>query len=146
MREDLLLKIGSILDLPLQSAKPLDGPLEEALYGTAFAFYEVGSYAKGAQLFTQLLLSDPFASRYWKGLAACRQLMGEYTASLHAWGLLALLQDGDPLPHFHAAECLLSLNEDQEAFKALDAAKMCLKDRSDDELSEKIELLRGQHA
>ena len=39
----------------------------------------------------------------------------------------ALIDDEDPTAHFHAAECLLSLDQSAEAMKALAEAKARLK-------------------
>lgn len=119
-------------------------PLEQErqFYAIAFGLYEKGDYRGAAQLFTQLVLTDPFSEHYWQGLASSRQMAREYLAAVHAWSLVALLKEKDPLPHFHAAECLLSLDDKEEALKALDAAlEFC----NDDRLREKINLLKTIH-
>lgn len=115
---------------------------ESAFYASAYGLYEQGDYRRSAKLFTQLVLSDPFSEDYWQGLASAKQMAREYLAAVHAWGLLALLKEADPIPHFHAAECLLSLGEKEEALKALDAAlELC----REEPLREKIYLLKAIH-
>ncbi len=122
------------------SAVPLEQ--ERQFYAIAFGLYEKGDYRGAAQLFTQLVLTDPFSEHYWQGLASSRQMAREYLAAVHAWSLVALLKEKDPLPHFHAAECLLSLDDKEEALKALDAAlEFCRNER----LREKINLLKTIH-
>ncbi len=123
------------------STIPLE--MERQFYATAFGLYEKGDYRGAAQLFTQLVLTDPFSMDYWQGLASSKQMAKEYEAALHAWSLVALLRENDPLPHFHAAECFLSLDEKDDALKALDAALgLC---HEDERLREKIQLLKTIH-
>lgn len=115
---------------------------ERQFYAVAFGLYEKGDYRGAAQLFTQLVLTDPFSEHYWQGLASSKQMARDYQAALHAWSLVSLLKENDPLPHFHAAECFLSLDEKEEALKALNAAlEFC----RDEPLREKINLLKTIH-
>jgi type III secretion system low calcium response chaperone LcrH/SycD len=115
---------------------------EREFYAIAYGLYEKGDYRGAAQLFTQLVLTDPFSEHYWQGLASSKQMAREYHAAVHAWSLVALLREGDPEPHFHAAECFLSLEEKEEALKALHAALEFCKD---EQLREKINLLLAIH-
>lgn len=96
---------------------------EELFYSVAYNAYEQGNYPVAARLFRQLVLTTPFVRDYWKGLAAAEQMQQAYEAALHAWGMVALLDDSDPLPHFHAGECYFFLNDFVEAGKALDLAE-----------------------
>ncbi len=123
------------------SALPLDQ--ERPFYATAFGLYEKGDYRGAAQLFTQLVLTDPYSEHYWRGLASSKQMAQDYLAAVHAWAMLALLKEKDPLPHFHAAECFLSLDEKEEALKALDAALELT--GKNEHLREKINLLKTIH-
>ncbi len=123
------------------SSVPLE--MERQFYATAFGLYEKGDYRGASQLFTQLVLTDPFSAHYWQGLASSKQMAREYMAAVHAWSMIALLQENDPLPHFHAAECFLSLEEKDEALKALDAALDLCQD--DERLCNKIHLLKTIH-
>ena len=119
-------------------------PLEksEEFYSMAFALYEQGDYVGASELFTRLVLTDPFAQHYWRGLASAKQMAQEYRDALHAWSLVCLLCEQDPEPHFHAAGCLLSLNEKDDALKALEAAeKRC----TEEMLRSKILVLKQIH-
>lgn len=141
--QDFINQIGKELGIPAERVKPLTEKEYQTVYASASSLYEQGSYEEASQLFTQLALNAPFCEAYWRGLAACRQMQGSYEASLHAWALTALLQEHDPLPHFHAAECYLSLNDKEEGLKALDAAKSLLNTSAEhQELGEKIAILR----
>lgn len=134
-------EVAQILGLSEKEISPIPPEKIGEFYTCAFGLYERGDYRSAAQLFTQLILTDPFVEDYWRGLASAKQMAREYEAALHAWSLCALLKEEDPLPHFHAAECLLSLEEKEDALKALDAA---LDRCSDNEsLKEKIALLKN---
>ena len=122
--------------------------VEEEIYPHAFALYNQGNYVQAGALFSQLVLQNPFDEKLWRGLAASKQMEREYEAALCAWALVAILQENDPLPHFHAAECYLSLHDAEEAMKALDAAEaqVQLAPKCYGDLGERIIHLRGHHA
>jgi type III secretion system low calcium response chaperone LcrH/SycD len=136
-------EVADILGLSTDEVSPIPLAQERQFYATAFGLYEKGDYRGAALLFTQLVLTDPYSPHYWQGLASSKQMAQEYLAAVHAWGMLALLKENDPLPHFHAAECFLSLDEKEDALKALDAA-LELAGRNDS-LCEKINLLKTIH-
>ena len=132
-----------ILGISEDKISPISLQLECQFYGAAFEFYENGNYREATKLFTQLVLTDPYSENYWRGLASSKQMVKDYQASLHGWSMVALFQENDPLPHFHAAECCLALDDKEDALKALDAAlSLCGKD---DSLNEKINLLKMIH-
>jgi type III secretion system low calcium response chaperone LcrH/SycD len=135
-------EVMQVLGISEKEISPIPLEQEHSFYATAFGLYEKGDYRSAAQLFTQLVLTDPFSEHYWQALASSRQMAQEYLAALHAWSLVLLLKEGDPLPHFHAAECFLSLGDKEEALKALDAALAFCKD---ERLREKINLLKTIH-
>jgi type III secretion system low calcium response chaperone LcrH/SycD len=113
---------------------------QDHLYAVGFGSYSQGSYAQASSLFTTLVTANPFDERFWRGLASSKQMEEKYQEALRAWSLVALLCDKDPLPHFHAAECLMSLNEKSDALKALKMAQELSSTNAD--LQTKIELLR----
>jgi type III secretion system low calcium response chaperone LcrH/SycD len=135
-------EVMEILGISEKEVSSVSREQEQPFYAIAFGLYEKGDYRSASQLFTQLVLTDPFSEHYWEGLASSKQMSREYLAALHAWSLVALLKEGDPLPHFHAAECLLSLDDKEEALKALDAALGFCRDEC---LNEKINLLKTIH-
>ncbi|HSW86048.1 MAG TPA: SycD/LcrH family type III secretion system chaperone [Rhabdochlamydiaceae bacterium] len=147
MPEKHFLKAAAeMLNVPLDNVKEWSIEDQEKIYASAYAFYETGYYEKGSDFFTQLILSNPYAEKYWRGLAACRQMEKKYLDSLHAWCLVALLNEHDPSPHFHAAECLLSLQDKEEALKALsEAEERVKKDGNFSHLRDKIDLLKQIH-
>lgn len=143
MRSSFQQEVMEILGISENEISPIPLEMERQFYATAFGLYEKGDYRGATQLFTQLVLTDPYSEHYWQGLASSKQMVRDYIAAVHAWGMVALLKEGDPLPHFHAAECFLSLEEKEEALKALDVAlDLC---RNDEHLREKINLLKTIH-
>jgi predicted Zn-dependent protease len=91
----------------------------QALYADALAEYEMGHYEKAQDLFSLLSTELPKQPEVWKGLAACNQVQKYYPEALMAWSMAALLNEYDPIPHFHAAECLLAQGDKLEAQKAI---------------------------
>jgi type III secretion low calcium response chaperone LcrH/SycD len=115
----------------------------ETIYASAYALYESSHYEQAGDLFLQLIFSNTFEQKYWRGLAASRQMEGKYEDALHAWSLVALLLEEDPFPHFYSAECFVSLKNKEEALLALHAAEERLKERGqEDTLRAKIECLK----
>jgi type III secretion system low calcium response chaperone LcrH/SycD len=135
-------EVMQMLGVSEKEVSPVPLEKEGQFYSIAFTFYEKGDYRSAAKLFTQLVLTNPFSEHYWQGLASSKQMAHNHLAALHAWSLVALLKEGDPLPHFHAAECFFSLEEKQEASKALNIAlKLC----KDEGLRERIHTLKKAH-
>jgi type III secretion system low calcium response chaperone LcrH/SycD len=134
--------IASMLDLNSEKAISLEE--QEQLYAMSYHFYQKGDYATAAQFFTKLVSMNPFMGKYWRGLASSEQMRKEYLAAVHAWCLVALLEERDPLAHFHAAECLFSLNDTHEGLKALQAAESLL-GAQDESLRDKILVLKKVH-
>lgn len=135
-------KTAHLLGIPLEEAFSVEE--QEELYVIAYRSYESGNYAQSVGFFTKLVLCNPFSPKFWKGLASAEQMQNQYSAALHAWSIYTLLEDKDPYAHFHAAECLLSLEEKQDALKALIAAESHLGD-NDSALRNKIEILKQVH-
>lgn len=114
---------------------------EHTLYATAYAFYEQCNYVSSMQVFLKLATSSPFQEKYWKGLASSYQMLTQYREAAKAWAAAACLCPDDPIPHFHAAECLLSLKKWEDGMKALACARERLGE--DMQLKNKIELLNA---
>lgn len=113
-----------------QNQKKLGVEEQEAVYAAGYSFYESAHFEKAAGLFTHLIFSHPFDSRYWRGLASSKQMLREYKEALHAWAIVCLLDEKDPFPHFHAAESLYQMGQQEEALKALASAESLLSDSS----------------
>ena len=80
--------------------------------------------------------------RFWFGRAASLQEDALFSDALSAWAMASLLNTEDPYPHFHAAECYLSLQNRKDALKALHEAE--LRSEQIPLLREKISVLKEQ--
>lgn len=127
-------------ELGVSGGKSFSKRERETLYALAFGKYEGGYYNQAADFFTQLLMHDPYDTRFWKGLASSCQMGKKYLEALKAWAIYALLSGHSADGHFHAAECYLSMDEIDEAKKALLLAE---KFAQDSFLSKKITNLRS---
>lgn len=94
----------------------------QALYSEAVQEYEAGHYDKAHDLFCHLSTELPMQPEIWKGLASCHQVRKHYPEALMGWSVAALMDSTDPVPHFHAAECLLAQGDRVEAIKAVRTA------------------------
>ena len=113
-------------------------------YSYGFAQYGSGNWAEAADVFRVLCTRRPLESRFWFALGATLQEAGSYLEALHSWAMAALLEKEDPYPHFHAAECCISLNMGEDASKALTEAELRTKKDPTHPLKNKICLLRQQ--
>jgi type III secretion system low calcium response chaperone LcrH/SycD len=113
----------------------------DLLYKLAYGLYEAGDYLKAKEVFQRLVMANPLEQKFWTGLGASSQMSKNYNEALTAWSLLSLMDDKKALFHFHAAECLFSLKNIQEAKKALNAAKLRLHSDDKSSLAEKISAL-----
>lgn len=114
---------------------------KHSLYASAFAFYRQQNYAVSETVFRKLCVQFPLEASLWRGLAASLQMQNKWIEALHAWGIAALLNEEDPFPHFHAAECFFSTGEKEEAKKALNQAEQRASEDQED-LVENINLLK----
>jgi type III secretion system low calcium response chaperone LcrH/SycD len=114
----------------------------ERFYSYGFAQYGSGNWAEAADTFRVLCIRKPLEPRFWFALGATLQEAGSYQDALNSWAMAALLKKEDPYPHFHAAECCLSLQNREDAAKAL--AESEIRVLSDHPLKDKISLLRQQ--
>jgi len=140
---DFISELEELKDLlEVSGGKPYSKRERETIYSSAFGKYATGDYEEAADSFTHLILHDPYDSRFWKGLAASRQMQRKYQAALHAWAAFALVSGHSPEGHFHAAECYLSMGEIKEAEKALKLAEKHVKHT--DPMAQKVHSLQEQ--
>ncbi len=82
----------------------------EAIYGQAYNLYNQGRYKEASYIFRLLMLLDYMTPKYILGLAASLHRMKEYTTAANVYLLCGTLDSGNPLPHYHAADCYMQLN------------------------------------
>ncbi len=116
----------------------------ERFYSFGFAQYGSGNWNQAADVFRVLCTRRPLEPKFWFALGATLQEARSYEEALQSWAMAALLKKEDPYPHFHAAECCLSLQMVKDAAKALRESEVRTQDEPKHPLKEKITLLRQQ--
>lgn len=93
------------------------------LYSLGVNLYDHSQYEDAKIVFQRLVLAQSHEARFWIALGASLQMLKSYEEALTAWAMASLIEDSNPVPHFHAAECLFSVHQYDEAHKALQEAK-----------------------
>lgn len=101
----------------------------KVLYSQAYGYYNSGLYHKAKDCFRLLTALFPNDHKYWYGLGATLQMLRDYEDAIQAYSLGALvdLDEQDPAPHLHAAECFMAIRKYEKATIALDSAETIVK-------------------
>ena len=83
----------------------------EQLYSLAFNQYQAGKWEDAHKIFQSLCMLDHYDVRFFLGLGACRQSMGQLEQALQSFSYGALIDINDPRFPFHAGECHLQLGD-----------------------------------
>ncbi|NOJ20646.1 SycD/LcrH family type III secretion system chaperone VcrH [Vibrio jasicida] len=95
----------------------------EHIYAVGYNFFQSGKIEQAAKVFQLLSILDHYQARFFIGLGAARQELGEYLQALDAYSYAALVDVNDPRPPFHSAECHLKLEQLTEAESGFYSAK-----------------------
>lgn len=90
--------------LPMD-AMGLDHNTVESMYIQAVHFYNTAQYAESARAFHALLILQPAESKFYIGLGACHQMLGDYQNAITAYGAVGIYDPENPVPHYHASDC-----------------------------------------
>lgn len=85
--------------------------------------FQSGKIEQAAKVFQLLSMLDHYQARFFIGLGAARQELGEYLQAIDAYSYAALVDVNDPRPPFHSAECHLKLEQLTEAESGFYSAK-----------------------
>lgn len=91
----------------------------EALYRLGYGLYEQGRYSDSFKVFSLLVMQDHLEPRYVFGLGCACQMLGRHVDALQHYMAVAVARVDDPLPIFHAAECLIAMSRLSEARDSL---------------------------
>lgn len=92
----------------------------ENLYALAYQYYNADNYEDARNIFRALCLYDPSEEKYFMGLAASEQGLGNYQQASDLYATAAVLSGlKDPQPMYYAAVCLLKAGKKDEAILAL---------------------------
>ncbi len=92
---------------------------DESLYAVGHHLYAQARYDLALPVFGLLLLRDSLERRYLSAFAACLQMQGRPEAALPHYLTAAVLDPNDPVPVFHACECLVATGRQAEAREGL---------------------------
>ncbi|ENB2047474.1 SycD/LcrH family type III secretion system chaperone VcrH [Vibrio alginolyticus] len=95
----------------------------EHIYAVGYNFFQSGKIEQAAKVFQLLSMLDHYQARFFIGLGAARQELGEYLQAIGAYSYAALVDVNDPRPPFHSAECHLKLEQLTEAESGFYSAK-----------------------
>jgi type III secretion system low calcium response chaperone LcrH/SycD len=93
----------------------------EAVYAAGHGLYTAGKYDEALSFFQLLCTCRQSDSRFWFGLGACSQMLGETSNALRAYGMAALFDTENPQISLRAAECLVKLGDTKTGRIALEA-------------------------
>ncbi|AJC82201.1 SycD/LcrH family type III secretion system chaperone [Rhizobium etli] len=93
----------------------------EAVYALGHRFYSAGRYGEALSFFRFLCMHRYTDPRYWFGLGAASEMLGDSATAVRAYGLAALLNDEDPQIPLRAAKCLIKLDQPAAAISALES-------------------------
>lgn len=115
------------VDLMKKGAVPKDllgigDAMVEGIYSQAYRLYNTGKYRDAAQLFRLLVMLNVTEAKYCMGLAACFHMLKEYPGALNGYVSCSMIDPESPLPHFHASDCHLHMNNPIGALVALEMA------------------------
>lgn len=100
----------------------LSDAMVEGIYGQAYRLYNTGKYKDASQLFRLLIMLNSTESKYAMGLAACFHMMKEYKNAVSTYALCGIIDPENPIPHYHASDCYLHLQDPVSALIALEMA------------------------
>jgi type III secretion system low calcium response chaperone LcrH/SycD len=93
----------------------------EAIYAVGHGLYTAGKYDEALNFFQVLCICRQTEARYWFGLGACAQVLGDAATALRGYGMAALFDTENPQTSLRAAECLIKLGDAKTARTALEA-------------------------
>ena len=103
----------------------------EHIYAVGYSVFQSGKVEQAAKVFQLLSMLDHYQARFFIGLGAARQELGEYLQAIDAYSYAALMDINDPRPPFHSAECHLKLEQFTEAESGFYRAKKMSVDKLD---------------
>lgn len=125
----------------LQPVAALQDVDDESLYAVGHHLYAQARYDLALPVFGLLLLRDSLERRFLCAFAACLQMQGRPEAALTHYLTAAVLDPNDPVPVFHACECLIATGRPQEAREGLEKLQALCQPVVHDALQKKAQAL-----
>lgn len=106
---------ASISDVTNMDTQTLEG-----LYSLGYNLYTSGNFQDAQTVFQALCLYKHSETRFWMGLAGCRQANDDLIGAIDAYAMAGMAEGlTDPSPFFYAANCYVRLGDKENAIGAL---------------------------
>lgn len=124
LKEQLIEEVfNALVKNPMMTLRELKGLTDaemEAMYAVGYNFAQSGRLEDARKVFNGLLVLDHAEKKYWYAVAAVLQKLGQYKEALMGYQVCAFLDDTNPKPQYHCAECHLALGDAELAANALE--------------------------
>ncbi len=97
----------------------VNSQVAEGMYAQAYRYYNTGKYDEACHLFRLLVMLDSTEPKYMMGLAACFHMMKNFRAAVETYTLCSVIDPQNPVPHYHASDCFIQMNDKASALVAL---------------------------
>lgn len=94
----------------------------EQVYGVGYSYYNLGKNKEALSLFHFLISIQPQSAKYMFGFSATLYQMKDFENAALGFCMAYANNQEDPLAAYQTADCLLKLNQPQEATLMLDQA------------------------
>lgn len=108
----------------------------KAFYNAAYTLFQRQAYAESADAFFFLTNLNPYVHAYWLGLGMSEHLNHDHSSALIAYGMAALTDPQNPLPHYHAGTCYRELQDMENALSSYDLAIAIAEEHNHDNLKQ----------
>lgn len=119
--------------------------LLEKIYQTGLHLLGQNRYDDASKVFGFLILLDPTYSANWISLGVSQKLMHHWEDSLRTLEIAMKMDEHNPLPYYHAAECYKELGRNKESHEAMKTAKKEAHKNSDYAALEKVIASEHKH-
>jgi len=93
----------------------------EAVYSLGHGFYTSGRYGDALDIFRFLCMHRHMDPRFWFGLGATNQMLGDHATAVTAYRTCAMLDLEDAQVPMRAAECFRAMGDAESTRQALEA-------------------------
>jgi type III secretion system low calcium response chaperone LcrH/SycD len=119
--EELLMNVFEKGMTP-QKAMGFDDNFMEYLYTCAYSMFQSGKYNEARELFLLLMKLNPGESKYAFSLGCCYKKQEKWHDAAIVFIGCYYREGHNPIPLYHAADCMIKLNSKRAAIMALEQA------------------------
>jgi type III secretion system low calcium response chaperone LcrH/SycD len=108
--------------MKIQNAIGMSDQIAEGMYGKAYDFYKMGKFQYACQIFKILAQLNPEEPKYFLGLAGCYHNTKDYATAANNYKFCGMIDPSSPIPHYHASDCYIKMDEPLNAILCLEKA------------------------